>query len=211
MGYRPELMHHQADRDQEKHNEPGAQLCAITQQDAQAAGNGQHAGKRNRDRSQRHALRSRIADGLLVKMIGSSHQENQREQKPSQNDHCTLPKACCLRILGNCDRIRCHELPPFGFSAYEQPRKLSLSAPAKIDFLLFSISELLTGRSLEPGNSLEPTPKTRLAVCPLFCWLARFGRANRNLSTCASGSNRTFPRSQRLQQRDPRRLPLALD
>src|SRR5713226_2240757 len=96
-------------------------------------------------------------------------------------------------------------------SAYEQPRKLSLSAPAKIDFLLFSISVLLTGRSLEPGNSLEPTPKTRLAAGPLFCWRARFGRANRNLSTCASGSNRTFPGSQRLQQRDPRRLPLALD
>src|SRR4029077_9601489 len=51
--------------------------------------------------------------------------------KPSQNDYCTLPKACCLHILGNCDRIRCHVLPPFVFSAYEQPRKLSLSARSK--------------------------------------------------------------------------------
>jgi selenocysteine lyase/cysteine desulfurase len=52
-----------------------------------------------------------------------------------------------------------------------------------------TISVLLTGRSLEPGNSLEPTPKTRLAAGPLFCWRARFGRANRNLSTCAPESN----------------------
>jgi hypothetical protein len=41
-------------------------------------------------------------------------------------------------------------------SAYEQPCKLSPLAPAKIDFLLLSISVLLTGRSWEPGNSLEP-------------------------------------------------------
>jgi DNA-binding MarR family transcriptional regulator len=40
-------------------------------------------------------------------------------------------------------------------SAYERPCKLSSSAPAKIDFLLISISVLLTGRSLEPGNSLD--------------------------------------------------------
>src|SRR4029077_1612229 len=150
-------------------------------------------------------------DWFVFKMIGSSHQEKQREQKPSQNDHCPLPKACCLRILGNCDRIRCHELPPFCFSAYEQPRKLSLSAPAKIDFLLFSISVLLTGRSSEPGNSLEPTPKTRLAVGPLFCWRARFGRVNQSLSTCAPESKLTFPLSQRLPERNPRRRPSALD
>src|SRR5580693_90089 len=45
-------------------------------------------------------------------------------------------------------------------SAYEQPRKLSLSAPAKIDFLWFSISVLLTGHSSGPGNSPGPTPRT---------------------------------------------------
>src|SRR5260221_4165882 len=95
-------------------------------------------------------------------------------------------------------------------SAYEQPRKLKSSTPAKIEFLLFSISVLLTGRSLEPGNSLEPTPKTWLAVGLRFCLPAQLCRANRNLSTCAPGSNRTFPLSRRLRQRDPRRLPLAL-
>src|SRR5258707_2327302 len=73
-------------------------------------------------------------------------------------------------------------------SAYEQPRKLSSFAVAKIDFLLFSISVLLTGRSLEPGNSPGPTPKTWLAAGLLFCRRVRFGRANRNPSTCASGS-----------------------
>src|SRR6266404_9608991 len=43
-------------------------------------------------------------------------------------------------------------------SAYQQPRKPSLSAPAKIDFLSFSFTVLPSGRSLEPGNSLESTP-----------------------------------------------------
>ena len=101
------------DRNQEQHDEPGAKFCAVAQQNAEAAGDGHHARKRNRDRSQRHALRSRIADGLLVKVIGAGHQENQREEKPSQNDHRSLPKAYCLHIFGNCDRIRCHVLPPF--------------------------------------------------------------------------------------------------
>src|SRR5260370_16502831 len=45
-------------------------------------------------------------------------------------------------------------------SAYEQPRKLSLSAPAKIDFLSFSITVLPVGRSLQPGNSPAPPPHT---------------------------------------------------
>src|SRR5216683_8297245 len=96
-------------------------------------------------------------------------------------------------------------------SAYVQPRKLSLSAPVKIDFRSFSITVLPIGRSLELGNSLEPTPKTWLAAGLLFHWRARFGRANRNLSTCAPESKRTFPLSQQLQERNPRRLPSALD
>src|SRR4029077_12595351 len=127
------------------------------------------------------------------------------------NDHRTLPKACCLHIFGNCDRIRCHVLPPFVFSACEQPRKRSSSARAKINFLLFSISVLLTGRFLEPGNSLEPTLKTWLPAGLLLCWRARFGRVNQNPSTCAPESKRTFPLSQRLQERNPRKHPSALD
>src|SRR5467141_1978145 len=95
-------------------------------------------------------------------------------------------------------------------SAYEQPRKLSLSAPAKIDFLSFSITVLPSGRSLQPGNSLEPTPRILSAAGLRFCLRAQLGRANRNPSTCAPESNRTFPLSRRPQERDPRRLPLAL-
>src|SRR5215470_16423780 len=135
--------------------------------------------KVERDRSQRHTLRSRIADGLLVKMIGSSHQENQREQKPSQNDHCTLPKACCLHILGNCDRIGCHVLPPFVCWV----RLVS----TKID-CAFVLNQRERAFS-EAGNLLEPTPTTWLAAGLLFFWRARFGRANRNLSMCAPENN----------------------
>src|SRR6266436_2275222 len=74
-------------------------------------------------------------------------------------------------------------------SAYQQPRKLSLSAPAKIDFLSFSFTVLPSGRSLEPGNSLESTPRTLSAAGLRFCLRAELGRANRNLSRCAPGSN----------------------
>src|SRR6266404_3069822 len=95
-------------------------------------------------------------------------------------------------------------------SAYEQPRKLSLSAPAEIDFRSFSITVLPSGRSLEPGNSPGPTPRTLSAAGLRFCLRAQFGRANRNPSTCAPGSNGTFPLSRRPPERDPRRLPLAL-
>src|SRR5712664_2821392 len=45
-------------------------------------------------------------------------------------------------------------------SAYEQPRKLSLSAPAKIDFLSFFNQRAAEWASFGPGNSLEPKPKT---------------------------------------------------
>src|SRR6266852_4040696 len=90
-------------------------------------------------------------------------------------------------------------------SAYEQPRKLSLSAPAKIDFRSFSITVQTSGRSLQPGNSLVPTPRTLSAAGLRFCLRAQLGRANRNLSTCAPGSNGTFPLSRRPPERDPRR------
>src|SRR6202011_6022328 len=79
----------------------------------EAAGDGHHARKRNRDPSQGNALRSRKGDGLLGEVIGGSKQEDQREEKASQNDHRSLPKAYCLHIFGNCDRLRCHVLPPF--------------------------------------------------------------------------------------------------
>src|SRR5260370_14230625 len=95
-------------------------------------------------------------------------------------------------------------------SAYEQPRKLSLSAPAKIDFRSFSITVLPSGRSLEPGNSLGPTPRALSSAGLRFCLRAQPGRANRNPSTCTPESNRTFPLFRRVQQRDPRRLPLTL-
>src|SRR5216684_1130330 len=88
-------------------------------------------------------------------------------------------------------------------SAYEQPRKQSLSAPAKIDFRSFSITVLPSGRSLEPGNSLEPTPRTLSAAGLRFCLRTQLGRANRNPSTCAPGSNGTFPLSRRPPERDP--------
>src|SRR5229473_3494911 len=74
-------------------------------------------------------------------------------------------------------------------SAYEEPRKLSLSAPAKIDFRSFSITVPPSGRSLEPGNSLEPTPRTLSAAGLRFCLRAQLGRANRNPSRCAPQSN----------------------
>src|SRR6266436_9440380 len=74
-------------------------------------------------------------------------------------------------------------------SVYEQPRKPSWSAPAKIDFRSFSITVLPSGRSLEPGNSLEPTPRTLSAAGLRFCLRAQLGRANRNPSTCAPESN----------------------
>src|SRR6266446_3169756 len=95
-------------------------------------------------------------------------------------------------------------------SACEQPCKLSLSAPAKIDFLSFSFTVLPSGRSLEPGNSLESTPRTSSVAGLRFCLRAQLGRANRNLSRCAPGSNRTFRLFRRLPERDPRRLPWAL-
>src|SRR6266404_411365 len=95
-------------------------------------------------------------------------------------------------------------------SAYEQPRKLSLSAPAKIDFLSFSITVLPSGRSLQPGNSLEPTPRTLSAAGLQFCLRAQLGRANRNPSTCAPESNRTFPLVRTLQESDQRRLAWGL-
>ncbi len=38
--------------------------------------------------------------------------------------------------------------------AYEQPRKPGLSAPAKIDFISFSITVQTSGRSLQPGKNL---------------------------------------------------------
>src|SRR6267143_1637879 len=90
----------------------GANSCAIAQQNAEAASNGQHAGKRNCDRSPRHALRSRKGDGLPGKVIGRSHEENQRKEKSSQNDHCTLEKTLGLHTVGNCHRISCHVVPP---------------------------------------------------------------------------------------------------
>jgi len=43
---------HQRDRNQEQHDEPGAKFCAIAQQNAEAAGDGYHARKWNRDRGQ---------------------------------------------------------------------------------------------------------------------------------------------------------------
>src|SRR5258708_3019212 len=95
-------------------------------------------------------------------------------------------------------------------SAYEQPCKQSLSAPAKIDFRTFSITVPPTGRSLQPENSLEPTRGTLSLAGPRLCLRAQLGRANRNPSTYAPGSNRTFPLSLRLQERNSRRLPLAL-
>jgi hypothetical protein len=71
-------------------------------------------------------------------MIGSSHQENQREQKPPQNDHRSLPKASCLHILEIAiESVAMNFLLLLAESAYKQPRKLSLSAPARIDFLSF--------------------------------------------------------------------------
>src|SRR5439155_26352725 len=85
-------------------------------------------------------------------------------------------------------------------SAYVQPRKLSLSAPLKSISVRFSITVLPTGRSVEPGNSLEPTPRTLSAAGLRFCWRAQLGRANRNPSKCAPESNRTFPLSLRLQE-----------
>src|SRR5260370_40887097 len=90
-------------------------------------------------------------------------------------------------------------------SAYEQPRKLSLSAPAKIDFLSFSITVLPSGRSLHPGHSPVPTPRPFSAACLRFCLRAQLGRANRNPITCAPETNRTFQLSRRTHERDPRR------
>src|SRR5882724_9184142 len=113
IAYCPEFMHHQRDWNQEQHDEPCPKSCAIAQQNAESAQDRQYARKRNRDRGQRYTLRSRIADSLFVKMIGSSHHEDHREQEPPQGNHSTLPKACCLRIFGNCNRIRCHVLSPF--------------------------------------------------------------------------------------------------
>ena len=63
----------------------------------------------------------------------------------------------------------------------------------------FSISALLSGRSLEPGNSPGPTPKTSSVAGLLFCWRARFGRANPNLSTYKLGNNRSYLRVRRLR------------
>src|SRR6266851_7596066 len=39
--HRPEVVHHYGNRNQEEYKEPGAQFCAIAQQDAQAASKGQ--------------------------------------------------------------------------------------------------------------------------------------------------------------------------
>src|SRR6266478_6256106 len=55
-------------------------------------------------------------------------------------------------------------------SAYEQPCKLSLSAPAKIDFRSSSITVQTSGRSLQPGNSLVPRRELcRLPACDFVC------------------------------------------
>src|SRR5260370_17649486 len=65
-------------------------------------------------------------------------------------------------------------------SVYEQPCKLSLSAPAKIDFRSFSFTVLPSGRSLEPGNSLEPTPRTLSADGLRFFLRAHLARVHLN-------------------------------
>src|SRR5260370_2006598 len=61
-------------------------------------------------------------------------------------------------------------------SAYQQPRKLSLSVPAKIDFLSFSFTVLPTGPSLEPENSLQSTPITLSAPGLPFYFLTQLAR-----------------------------------
>jgi hypothetical protein len=43
----PELVHHQRNRNQEQHNKPSAKFCAISEQNTQATGKGQHTGKRS--------------------------------------------------------------------------------------------------------------------------------------------------------------------
>src|SRR5216684_6458459 len=147
----------------------------------------------------------------LVKWLGAANRKISAKKKRPQTT--TAP---CQMLLASTSLEIAIEFVAMYFllllfeSAYEQLRKLSLSAPAKIDFLLFSISVLLTGRSLEPGNSLAPTPKTWLAAGLRFCLRAQLGRANRNPSTCAPESNCTFLLFRRLQERDPRRLPWAL-
>ena len=64
----------------------------------------------------------------------------------------------------------------------------SWSVPAHLD-LLCSLSAPLTEHSLRWGNLLASTPKTSLAAGLLLCWRVRFGRVNRNPSTCAPESS----------------------
>ena len=80
-------------------------------------------------------MRSGIANGLFVEVIGSRHQENQGEQKPPKTT--TAP---CQKLIAPTSLEIAIESVAIYFlllldPAYEPPRKLSLSAAAKIDFL----------------------------------------------------------------------------
>src|SRR5882724_6925205 len=56
---------------------------------------------------------------------------------------------------------------------------------SSIDFFSLFNQRAAGWASLEPENSLEPTPTAWLAADLRFWLRAQFGRANRNLSTCA--------------------------
>jgi hypothetical protein len=46
IGYCPELMQHQGDRNQEQHDEPGAKFCAVAQQNTEAIGDSETVAKK---------------------------------------------------------------------------------------------------------------------------------------------------------------------
>src|SRR6266404_4685474 len=124
----------------------------------------------------------------LVKRLGAANRKISAKKKRPKTT--TAP---CQKLVASTSLEIAIEFVAMYFllllveSAYQQPRKLSLSAPAKIAFLSFTV--LPSGRSLEPGNSLESTPRTLSAAGLRFCLRAQLGRANRNLSTCAPESN----------------------
>src|SRR5579859_4843438 len=87
IGDTPERVHQRRNGNQEQGDERGPNLCAIADEDREAAEKREDAREWHCDRSQGHALRRGESNGLALKVVRRGHEEDEGKEEAGEKRH----------------------------------------------------------------------------------------------------------------------------
>ena len=135
--HRPEIVHGESHRYEEKHEKPGTKFSMKAQKDAEAADDGHDARNRHHKTGERNALRGSIGDFLMGKMAEAGYNENQRIEQTPQGDKIAHGVTLRLTFKSAQTKLRSlsHVRPQQQLRFFASPRpSLPLPSPVCPDF-----------------------------------------------------------------------------